>query len=93
MDAKVELDKKLTLSVEEASELSGIGLNTIRRMMENQDYDMVLWIGKKRRIKREALEKVLPDNLMSVHRRDVGWYNHVSWHQECLRGLEMVERK
>ena len=37
--------------------LSGIGLNTIRRMMENPDYDMVLWIGKKRRIKREALEK------------------------------------
>ena len=54
---KMELDKKLTLSVEEASELSGIGLNTIRRMMENPDYDMVLWIGKKRRIKREALEK------------------------------------
>lgn len=56
---KMELDKKLTLSVEEASELSGIGLNTIRRMMENPDYDMVLWIGKKRRIKREALEKVI----------------------------------
>ena len=29
MDAKVELDKKLTFSVEEASELSWIGLNTI----------------------------------------------------------------
>ena len=56
---KMQLDKKLTLSVEEASELSGIGLNTIRRMMENPDYDMVLWIGKKRRIKREALEKVI----------------------------------
>ena len=26
---KMELDKKLTFSVEEASELSGIGLNTI----------------------------------------------------------------
>ena len=29
MDAKIELDKKLTLSVEEASELTVIGLNTI----------------------------------------------------------------
>lgn len=29
MDAIVELDKKLTLSVEEASELIVIGLNTI----------------------------------------------------------------
>ena len=29
MDAIVELDKKLTLSVEEASELTVIGLNTI----------------------------------------------------------------
>ena len=59
MDAKVELDKKLTLSVEEASELSGIGVNTIYRMMKNPQYDFVLWIGKRRRIKREAFEKMI----------------------------------
>ena len=47
MDAQVKLDKKLTLSVEEASELSGIGIHTIYRMMKNPKYDFVLWIGKK----------------------------------------------
>ncbi|MBQ9870628.1 MAG: helix-turn-helix domain-containing protein [Eubacterium sp.] len=59
MDAKVELDKKLTLSVEEASELSGIGIHTIYRMMKNPKYDFVLWIGKKRRIKRVEFEKTI----------------------------------
>jgi len=59
MDAKVELDKKLTLSVEKASELSGIGIHTIYRMMKNPKYDFVLWIGKKRRIKRVEFEKTI----------------------------------
>ena len=54
MESNLELNNKLTISVEEASLLSGIGTNTIYRMMKNPKYDFVLWIGKKRRIKREA---------------------------------------
>ena len=42
MEAKLELEKKLTLSAEEASELSGIGVNTIYRMMKNPRYNIVL---------------------------------------------------
>ena len=57
MEAKLELEKKLTLSAEEASELSGIGVNTIYRMMKNPRYNIVLWVGKRRRIKRAAFEK------------------------------------
>lgn len=59
MEEKLELDKKLTLSVEEASELSGIGVNTIYRMMKNPRYNIVLWVGKHRRIKRAAFEKMI----------------------------------
>ena len=59
MEAKLELEKKLTLSAEEASELSGIGVNTIYRMMKNPRYNIVLWVGKRRRIKREAFEQVI----------------------------------
>ena len=55
----VDLDKKITLTVEEASRLSGIGVNTIRRMMANPHYDFVLWIGKHRRVKRAAFEETI----------------------------------
>ncbi len=59
MEAQLELEKKLTLSAEEASELSGIGVNTIYRMMKNPRYNIVLWVGKRRRIKRAAFEQVI----------------------------------
>ena len=59
METKYDLNHKMTLSVEEASLLSGIGINTIYRMMKNHQYDFVLWIGKRRRIKREAFEKMI----------------------------------
>ena len=59
METKYDLNHKMTLSVEEASLLSGIGINTIYRMMKNPQYDCVLWIGKRRRIKREAFEKMI----------------------------------
>jgi len=59
MEAKLEIEKKLTLSAEEASELSGIGVNTIYRMMKNPRYNIVLWVGKRRRIKRAAFEQVI----------------------------------
>ena len=53
------IEKKLTLSANEASKYTGIGLNTIYRMMENPSYNIVLWIGKKKRIKRLALEQLI----------------------------------
>ena len=59
METKYDLNHKMTLSVEEASLLSGIGINTIYRMLKNPQYDFVLWIGKRRRIKREAFEKMI----------------------------------
>ena len=61
METKYDLNHKMTLSVEEASLLSGIGINTIYRMMKNPQYDFVLWIGKRRRIKREAFEKKISE--------------------------------
>ena len=58
MESKLDLDQKMTLSAEEASLLSGIGINTIYRMMKNPQYNMIIWIGKKRRIKRKVFEKI-----------------------------------
>ena len=61
MKLKPDLNQMMTLSAEEASVLSGIGIRTIYRMMNNPQYDIVLWIGKKRRIKREAFEKMISE--------------------------------
>ena len=61
METKYDLNQMMTLSAEEASLLSGIGIRTIYRMMNNPQYDFVLWIGKKRRIKREAFEKMISE--------------------------------
>ena len=55
----IDIDKKLTLTPKEASAYSGIGLSTLYRMMENPQYDFVIWIGKKRRIKRTAFEETI----------------------------------
>jgi hypothetical protein len=60
MKLKPDLNQMMTLSAEEASVLSGIGIRTIYRM-NNPQYDFVLWIGKKRRIKREAFEKMISE--------------------------------
>lgn len=51
--------KKLTLSVEEASLYSGIGVNTLYTLMKKPEYDLVIWIGKKKRIKRKSLEELV----------------------------------
>ena len=61
MKLKPDLNQMMTLSAEEASVLSGIGIRTIYRMMNNPQYDFVLWIGKRRRIKREAFEKMISE--------------------------------
>ena len=61
MESKLDLDQKMTLSAEEASLLSGIGINTIYRMMKNPQYNMIIWIGKKRRIKRKVFEKIIDE--------------------------------
>jgi excisionase family DNA binding protein len=53
-------DKKL-LSVEEASDLFGIGRGKIRELSNSERCPFVLWVGGHRKIKREAFEAYLRD--------------------------------
>lgn len=55
----VPLSEKKLLSVEEASELFGIGRNKIRELSDDDNCPFVLWIGAHRRIKREAFEEYI----------------------------------
>ncbi|MEE0280704.1 MAG: excisionase [Faecalibacillus intestinalis] len=55
----VALDKKLCLTLEEASIYTGIGVNKLREISNNDNCNFVLWIGNKRLLKRELLEKYI----------------------------------
>ena len=51
--------KKVTISIEEAAAYSGIGRDKIRSLTEEEDCDYVIWVGKRRMIKRVKFEEHL----------------------------------
>lgn len=56
--SNIPLSEKLNLTLKEASEYSGIGVNRLREISEDNK-ELVLFVGRKRLIKRKALEKYL----------------------------------
>jgi len=48
---------KTNLTLEEAAAYSGIGINKLREITNNDRCDFVLWVGTKRLIKRKQLDK------------------------------------
>lgn len=59
MKQDVPLWEKITLTLDEASEYSGIGINKIRDISEQNECDFVLWVGNKRLIKRKQFVEYL----------------------------------
>jgi len=55
----IPIEKKILLTVREASSYSGIGINKLHRMANEPDCPFVTHNGVKRLIKREALEAYL----------------------------------
>ncbi len=58
MCMNVPISEKLTLTLEEARDYSGIGVNKLRKLSDDNE-GLVLWVGSKRMIKREALKTFL----------------------------------
>lgn len=56
---EVPIWEKATLTIEEAAAYSNIGQCKLREMAEEQNCPFVLFIGRKRLIKRKALEKYI----------------------------------
>lgn len=48
-----------TMTLDEASEYSGIGRNTLYRLTNQNNCPFVLWVGSKRRIKRKQLDEFI----------------------------------
>ena len=61
MERKVPIWEKANLTVEEAADYFGIGINKLRAMTDGENCPFVLWVGSKRLIKRRKFEKFLEE--------------------------------
>ena len=56
MAKDVPIWEKSNLTLEEAAAYSGIGINKLRKISDNEDCPFVLWIGSKRLLGRFYLD-------------------------------------
>lgn len=54
---EVPIWKKSNLTLEEAAAYSGIGINKLRKLSDDNECQFVLWNGSKRLIKRRKLDE------------------------------------
>lgn len=59
MKSEIRIWQKSNLTLDEASAYSGIGINKLRKISDNQSCNFVLWNGTKRLIKRRKLDEYL----------------------------------
>lgn len=59
MKYEVPIWEKSNLTIEEAAAYSGIGMNKLRELTNDDHCPFVLWNGNKRLIKRRELDKYL----------------------------------
>ena len=57
MEKIVPILEKANLTLEEAAAYSGIGINKLRKLSDDENCPFVLWIGSKRLIKRRKLDE------------------------------------
>ena len=50
--AEVPISQKAFLTLEEAAAYFGIGINKLREISDSDSCDFILWVGRKRLIKR-----------------------------------------
>lgn len=55
----VAIENKSLLTLDEAAAYSGIGINRLRQLTDDEDCDFVLWIGSHRKIKRQKLDEFI----------------------------------
>ncbi len=65
MDVKIPIWEKSNLTLEEAAAYSGIGINKLREISNENNCPFVLWVGSKRLIKRKQLDRYL-DQAFSI---------------------------
>ena len=61
----VPIYHKITLSIKEANELTGIGINSIEDRLREPNCPFVLFVGVKKMIKRKEFEEYISKTLIS----------------------------
>ena len=56
---EVPIWEKTNLTLEEAAAYSGIGINKLRELTNEEDCKFVLWVGNKRLIKRRLFDQFI----------------------------------
>lgn len=59
MERTVPINEKCLLTLEEAAQYTGLGMQKLRNISNKDDCNFVLWNGKKRMFKRTKLEEYL----------------------------------
>lgn len=59
----VPIWEKAALTLEEAAAYTSIGVNKLRELTNNPRCEFVIYVGRKRLIKRKLLEKYLLENV------------------------------
>ena len=59
----VPIWEKVTLTIDEAAEYSNIGINKIIELSNNPRCNFVIFVGKRRLIKRKEFEKFISENV------------------------------
>lgn len=59
MVEKIPIWQKSMLTLEEAASYTGIGVNKLRALCDDENCNFVLWNGTKRLLKREKLDAYL----------------------------------
>ncbi len=65
METRVPIEQRVMLTLEEAASYTGIGINKLREISNQDDCNFVLWNGTRRLLKREKLVAYL-NNTYSI---------------------------
>lgn len=60
---RIDIKDKLTLTIREAAEYSGIGINRIDELAKRPNCSFVLYVGKKKLIKRREFERFIEKSI------------------------------
>ncbi len=59
----VPIEAKVALTIKEAAEYSNIGINKLESLLRSPRCPFVLYVGKKKLVKRKEFEKFIADNI------------------------------
>lgn len=59
----VPIHEKVTLTIREAAEYSNIGINKLESLLRSPRCPFVLYVGKKKLVKRKEFEQFISDNI------------------------------